>query len=347
MELETLVQVTRGNLVESRHLGALAVVDATGRLIYHIGNPDYVSYLRSSAKPLQVVAVLESGAADAFGLTEREIAIFNGSHSGEDFHTANVLGILQKLGLGPEALACGVHAPTHKETARRMELAGESPSVLHNNCSGKHAGMLALARHLGAPIQGYYRPDHPVQQRIIAVVADLTGMAPEEIALGVDGCGVPVFALPLRHAALGFARLADPRDLPPQRAQAARRIVHAMQTYPEMVGGSDRFDTDLMRQTAPRLFCKGGAEGYYCLGILPDEQAGRPVGVGLALKIVDGDQSGRARPVAVLEALRQLGVLSSADQSALARYQRADVRNHRDEIVGQVQARYRDASFNF
>ena len=335
-DFAVLVEVTRGSLVESRHLGALAIVDSSGRLLYQVGSADLVSYLRSSAKPLQAVAVLESGAAEHFGLTDREIAIFAGSHSGEPFHTATVAGILGKLGLRVEDLACGAHAPMHKDTARCLEAAGEPPSALHNNCSGKHAGMLALARHLEAPTQGYFLPGHPVQRRIIAVVAALCDTPETAIALGVDGCGVPVFGLALRQAAYGFARLADPRGLAPLRARAIQRMVGAMHGFPEMVAGTDRFDTDLLRQTAPRLICKGGAEGYYCLGLPPDIQAGRPLGLGLALKIADGDQSGRARPVAAIQALRLMGILSSQDETALAKYGRPEVRNHRSDVVGQV-----------
>jgi L-asparaginase II len=335
MDFETLVEVTRGSLVESRHLGALAVVTANGDLLYSCGDPGLITYLRSSAKPMQSVALVESGAADAFGLTDRELAVISSSHSGEEMHTACVAGILRKLGLEPQHLACGLHAPLHQPAAQRLAAAGQPVTVLHNNCSGKHAGMLALARHLGAPTEGYFRPGHPVQQRILSTVAALAGLDPTEIVVGVDGCGVPVFGMPLRNAAWAFARLADPGGLPPERAAAARRVVKAMQTYPEMVGGTERFDTDLMRQTAPRVFAKGGAEGYYALGVLP--LAGDwPDGVGMALKIADGDPLGRAHPVAVIEALRQLGVLTEEDLAALAKWRTGEARNHRGEVVGQV-----------
>jgi L-asparaginase II len=335
MDFETLVEVTRGPLVESRHLGAISVVDSTGKLLYSCGDPDLVTYLRSSAKPMQSVALVESGAADAFGLTDRELAVISSSHSGEDMHTDCVASILQKLNLGPQRLACGLHAPLHQPAARRLLESGQPFTVLHNNCSGKHAGMLALARHLGASTEGYFQPEHAVQRRILSTVCAFTGMAPADIVLGVDGCGVPVFGMPLRNAAWAFARLADPRALPPAMAMAARRVVTAMQTYPEMVGGTQRFDTDLMRQVAPRLFAKGGAEGYYALGILPPA-AGRMAGRGMTLKIADGDLMGRAIPVAVIEALRQLGTLVEEDLSALAIWRTSEARSHRGEVVGQV-----------
>jgi L-asparaginase II len=335
MDFETLVEVTRGPLVESRHLGALAIVDPTGELLYSCGDPALVTYLRSSAKPMQSVALVESGAADAFGLSDRELAVISSSHNGEEMHTACVAGILQKIGLGPEHLACGLHAPLHLPAARHLLEAGQPFTVLHNNCSGKHAGMLALARHLGVSTEGYFRPEHPVQQRILSTVSAFTSMAPADIVVGVDGCGVPVFGMPLRNAAWAFARLADPRTVPPALAAAARRVVTAMQTYPEMVGGTQRFDTELMQQAAPRLFAKGGAEGYHALGILPFT-GGRTDGLGMALKIADGDQVGRAMPVAVIEALRRLGVLTEADLTALAKWRTSEARNHRGEVVGQV-----------
>jgi L-asparaginase II len=335
MDFETLVEVTRGPLVESRHLGALAVVTAAGRLLYSCGDSDLRTFIRSSAKPMQSVALVESGAADAFGLTGRELAVISSSHNGEEMHTTCVAGILQKLSLGPELLACGLHAPLHEPAARRLAETGQAITVLHNNCSGKHAGMLALARHLGVPTEGYFRPDHPVQQRILATVAQLTGMDPAGIAIGVDGCGVPVFGMPLRAAAWAFARLADPSGLPSNLAAAARRVVRAMQTYPEMVGGTDRFDTELMRQTSPRLFAKGGAEGFYALGLLPP-LGGRVEGLGMALKIADGDQLGRARPAAVIETLRQLGALTGDDLAALSKWRTSEARNHRGEVVGEV-----------
>jgi L-asparaginase II len=339
MIFETLVEVTRGPLVESRHLGALAVVNATGELLHSCGDPGLTTYLRSSAKPMQSVALVESGAADAFGLTDRELAVISSSHNGEEMHVACVSGILQKLGLGPQHLACGLHAPLGQPAAQRLLAAGQPFTVLHNNCSGKHAGMLALARHLGAATEGYFRPEHPVQQRILAAVAVLSCMNPADVVIGVDGCGVPVFGMPLRNAAWAFARLADPRGLAAGWAEAARRVVRAMQTYPEMVGGAERLDTELMRQTAPRLFTKGGAEGYSAVGILP-QAVGRKEGLGLSLKIADGDQVGRSRPVAVMEALRQLGVLTEEDLAALARWRGSDSRNHRGEVVGQVRAAF-------
>lgn len=333
---DVLVEITRGSLVESCHLGVLAVTDASGRLLYRCGDPGLVAFLRSSAKPMQAAAVVESGAADAFGFTPAEIAISASSHNGEPFHTSTVAGMLAKLGLDTGDLSCGVHAPLHAPSAALLQQEGAEPCALHNNCSGKHAGMLALSRQLNVPTAGYHLPSHPVQERILAAVSEIAGLEPGAIARGIDGCGVPVFAMPVASAALAFARMADPRDLRAALAAACRRVVAAMQSHPEMVGGTGRFDTDLMRQTAPRVFCKGGAEGFYALGLLPDPAAGRPRGLGLALKVVDGDTQGRARPVAVVEALRQLGVLTDGDRQALSQWAAGASRNHRGDLVGEV-----------
>jgi L-asparaginase II len=340
MQFELLAEVTRGPLVESRHFGALAVVDSDGAPLHSVGDPGLVAYLRSSAKPLQATVMVASGAADAFGLTPAEIAVISASHRGEDFHTSAVTGILRKLGLDESALACGIDGPGDEATARRLIVAGEPVTALHCDCSGKHAGMLALALHMGAPIQGYYLPGHPVQRRILDAVASMCGMETDAIVLGVDGCGVPVFGLPLRSAALAFARLAEPSLLPPEWSAAAARVTAAMEAHPEMVAGTNRFDTDLMRQMAPRLFCKGGAEGYQAVGVHPNPAAGRPRGIGLAMKIADGDPKGRARHVAVLQALRDLRVLSGADEAALAEYGAPLVTNHRGEIVGYARAAF-------
>ncbi len=340
MQFELLAEVTRGQLVESRHFGALAVVDSEGTLLNSVGDPGLVAYLRSSAKPLQATVVVASGAADAFGLTPAEIAITAASHRGEDFHTAAVAGILKKLGLDANALACGIDGPGDEATARRLIAEGQPVSALHCDCSGKHSGMLALALHMGTPVQGYHLPGHPVQRRILDGVAGICGMDAGDIVRGVDGCGVPVFGMPLSAAALGFARLAEPARLPAEWSTAAARVTAAMESHPEMVAGTHRFDTDLMRQMAPRLFCKGGAEGYYALGLHPNPAAGRTRGIGVAMKIADGDPKGRARHVAVLQVLRDLGVLTAGDEAALAEYGAPLVTNHRGEIVGYARAAF-------
>jgi L-asparaginase II len=332
---EPLVEVRRGSIVESRHRGHVVAVDGRGRVHARLGEPETVTFLRSSSKPHQAVPLVLSGAADRFGFTPREIAVACGSHSGQDVHAETVAGMLRKIGLGEDALRCGVHEPFDQETARELRERGERPGILRNNCSGKHAGMLALALHLGADAGSYDHPENPVQQAILQTVAQFSGVRAEEIALGTDGCGVPVFGMPVRSMALMYARLvAPPADFDEPTRAACARIVEAMVTHPEMVGGTrERFDTEVMRAAAGRVVSKVGAEGVYTAGILPCERW--PGGLGLAFKIEDGEDR-RARPTVAIEALRQLGVLNADALEALAPYARFPVRNHRGDFVGEI-----------
>lgn len=331
-----LVNVTRGDLVECVHLGALAVVDADGRLLYCLGDPLFVTYPRSSAKPLQVLPFVESGGADHFGFDDRQLAIMCASHCGEEFHTANVQSILARIGLDRTALLCGLHPPINEAAAERLEQAGEKPTTLHSNCSGKHSGMLAMARFLGVAHGAYVDPLHPVQQRILAALSEFTDLAQDRITLASDGCTVPTFGMPLYNFALGLARLVQPDRWSPTRQAACRRIVRAMQTHPEMVSGTDRLDTDLMRVGGGSLICKGGAEGYMAMAILPS--AAFPLGAGIAFKVIDGDRSGRARAAASIAILHRLGVLKDTQVSALATYHHPSIKNMRGAVIGDVHA---------
>lgn len=337
---EPLVKVTRGGITESRHRGHIVAVDPDGNIVAHLGAPETVTYLRSSAKPHQAIPLIASGAADRFGFTEREVALACASHSGESIHTEVAASMLEKIGLSADALKCGVHEPFSQEVSRQLREKGEAPNVLQNNCSGKHAGMLALALHLGAPTETYDRPDNPVQLAIGRTVAQFSGVPMEDIAVGVDGCGVPVFGITIKAMALMYARLITPPDSFDDKIKGAcRRIVSAMSTYPELIGGSsDRLDTEIMRAAKGRLVSKVGAEGVYTVGVLPDEQWSR--GLGLALKIEDGDDH-RARPPVVIESLRQLGILADESLEAVARYAFFPVRNRRDEVVGEVTAEFK------
>ncbi len=301
---ETLVEVWRGGRVESEHRGAIAVVDANGRVLAHSGDVLVTSYLRSSAKPFQLLPLIESGAADRLGFTDRELAVIAGSHSGEPRHLEAVQSILNKIGIGDEALQCGLHAPFSPEAAKALRAANQNASVLHNNCSGKHAGMLAQAVDRGLSTADYLDPQHPVQIDIRHRLAQLADVAFDDIGVGVDGCSAPCFALPLKNAALAFARLAQQCVLSDSKDAALARVAQVMIDYPEMVAGEGRLDTDLMRATAGRLFSKGGAEGFHGIGVLA--QGDQPA-YGIAWKIGDGDGKRGGHP-AVIEALRQLGV---------------------------------------
>ncbi|WP_248926464.1 asparaginase [Paenibacillus hamazuiensis] len=303
-----VVHVLRGPVVESKHNGHIAVVDWQGRLLAHLGQYTHLTFARSTAKPLQSIPVVESGAAARTGMTQPEIALMCASHSGEPDHTEAARSILAKSGLTPDSLSCGVHEPWHRPTAEAMRLRGEKPTALHNNCSGKHAGMLALAACRGDSVAGYIRPEHPVQRRMRETVADMCGLSSEELAVGIDGCGVPVFGMPLWRLAYAFARLGRPDSLGPTRAEAAAAIVAAIRAYPRYIAGTGRFDTQLIEATRGRIVGKMGAEGVFALTV-PD------LGIGVAVKIEDGAE--RALYPTVVETLFQLGLLDEAEQKRL------------------------------
>jgi L-asparaginase II len=330
-----LVEVRRGPITESRHRGHIVAVDGTGHVVASLGAPETVTYLRSSAKPFQAIPLVASGAADRFGFTEKEIAIACASHNGEPMHTELALSILKKIGLEPSALKCGVHEPYSADEAKNLRERGEAPNVLHNNCSGKHAGMLALALHLGAPTETYDHANHSVQLAVHEIIARFSGVASEDLKVGVDGCGIPVFGLSVHAMALMYARLiAPPADFDDVTRRACQRIVAAMTGFPELIGGSkDRLDTEMMRATKGRVISKVGAEGVYTVGVLPGAEW--PSGLGLALKIEDGDDH-RARPTVVIESLRQLGVLSGESLANVSRYARFPIKNRRGDLVGEV-----------
>ena len=335
-----LVEVWRGPIIESRHSGHLIAVDGNGRCICSLGSPATVTYLRSSGKPFQTLPLVFSGAADRFGFSEQEVAIACGSHNGEPVHVETVRSMLRKIGLPETALKCGAHEPYSVEVARELIRRHEQPAAIQNNCSGKHAAMLALAKYLGAPIDTYDESANPVQQLILQTVSDFSQVPVSDVVLGTDGCGVPVFAIPVRAMALMYARLVSPPpDIPAKVRHACKRIINAMISFPVMIGGTkDRLDTELIRAGAGRLISKIGAEGVYTVGVLPSREW--PQGVGFALKIEDGDDR-RARPPAVIDALRQLGVLSETDLKKLSSYSPAIITNRRGDQVGEARAAFK------
>jgi L-asparaginase II len=334
-----LIEVWRGPIVESRHRGHLIAVDGAGKTVASLGSPETITYVRSSGKPFQTIPLIVSGAADRFGFTDQEIAIACGSHSGEPTHVATVQTMLGKIGLDESALKCGVHEPFSAEVARELARNAQAPGVLQNNCSGKHAGMLALARHVGAPTESYDDWHNPVQLAIAKTVSQFSDVPVDAMAIGIDGCGVPVFGISVRAMALMYARLvAPPQTFDAPTRNACQRITKAMIDYPEMIGGSkDRLDTELINAGCGRLISKIGAEGVYTVGVLPSKEW--PNGLGLALKIEDGDDH-RARPPAVIEALRQLNVLSESDLNALSAYAPTAITNRRGERVGEARAAF-------
>jgi L-asparaginase II len=333
----TLVEYTRGGIVESVHTGAIAVVDAQGRLVAAYGDPTAVTFLRSSAKPFQTLPLIESGAAEAFALPPREIALTCASHLGMDMHAETAASIQARIGASERDLLCGTHEVGDPATARRLILAGQAPTPNRHNCSGKHSGMLVQARHRDLPLADYINPRHPIQQTILATFAEMCGLSVDQVVVGVDGCSAPNFAVPLLNSALAFARLADPSSLPPRRANALRTVFYAMTAYPEMVRGPGGFDTEVMRRRPGLLVTKGGAEGYQGLAIVPGALRPGSPALGVALKIADG--SPRAVSLVALEVLRQLSLLAEADFDSLAEFDlapRATLHNWRGLAVGEA-----------
>jgi len=324
-----LVEITRADLVESFHSGAAAVVHAQGQLLEAWGDVQRPIYARSAIKPIQALPLIETGAADHFKLGEIEIALACASHSGERQHIDAVANWLGRVGLSSDDLECGSHSPLDVEAAESLICQGQSPSALHNNCSGKHAGFLTTALHLGDPVRGYVRADHPVQCRVKAALAEMTDSELDNAPMGIDGCGIPVIGLSLCAMALGMARLGRAEVLTGARADAAQKIVNAMIHEPFMVAGTHRICTDVIRATRGDAVIKTGAEGVFA-GVLPR------LGVGVAVKIDDG--SSGAAEVAIVSLLRYLKVLDKTVVEILAERLDPVVRNHAGVIVGKRHA---------
>ncbi|GMX62284.1 asparaginase [Paenibacillus elgii] len=331
-ENELLVEISRGSMTESVHRGHIAVVDHERKLLAYAGNPEFYTFTRSTAKLLQAIPLLEAGGSDRFELTPSETALLCASHGGEPEHAATALEILRKLGLDESALSCGPQEPMYKPAADAIKRERRDPGQLHNNCSGKHAGMLALAKLMNVPIQQYIAPEHPVQQKMLRTIADMCGVPPEKITLGTDGCGVPVFAVPLASLAFAYARLGRPDDLSPERAEACRAIIGAIRQAPFYVAGSERFDTRLAELTQGRIIGKMGAEGLYAATV-PEQ------GIGIAVKIEDGAE--RAIYPAAAETLLQLGLLNAEEAAQLAGFHQPAVNNRRGDQVGSVRTVFR------
>ena len=327
MTAEVLVKVSRGDMVESLHRGHVAVVNSKGELLYSLGNPQEVVYARSSMKPIQAIPIVETGAAEHYNFDHADLSLTCASHNGEDQHTNRVQSILDRAELGYSDLQCGTHNPRWPDTYEALIKANGEVTSIYNNCSGKHSGMLATAKHMNESISDYYKMDHPVQQRIMEAISDVTEVSKEDIAIGIDGCGVPVHGIPLHNLALGFAKLANPVQLSAKRQEAIHKITTAMMKAPEMVGGTERFCSDFMRVLDGRMFGKAGAEGVYCIG-------DKETGIGIAIKIEDGN--GRATSPAAVEVLSQLGLLTEHQKEQLAEYHHPTLKNARKEKIGEL-----------
>lgn len=326
-ESPIVVEVTRGGMVESIHRARACIVDAGGHVLARWGDIDAPVYPRSAIKALQAIPLVETGALDAFELTDSELALACSSHNGEIRHTRLVEAWIRRIGLTVEDYECGAQIPYDSDTAADLIRNGEAPSAFHNNCSGKHAGFLTTARHKGEPTRGYVRFDHPVQQRILGVMEQMTGQDLSRAPWGIDGCSIPTIGVPLGAIAYAMARIADPVDLPDARAAAVTRIAKAWKAHPHLIAGKDRFDTAMMQASGGRVLVKGGAEGVGCV-VLPKE------GIGIALKIEDG--GARAYEVAMAALIRSTNALTDEQWSRAAALLAAPITNRVGREVGVI-----------
>ncbi len=325
---EYIADVYRSNLVESRHRGDVAVVDPDGKLKYFSGNPDNQTYLRSAAKPFQILPVINSGAADFFNFTKQEIAVMSASHNGEEKHIKTIREILEKIEVSEEKLNCGIHDPYFKKAAHKLYLDGNKPTDIHNNCSGKHAALLALCKFKDWDLDNYLAKEHPVQQLMLTTISEVSDIKRTDIYLGEDGCGVVVFGLPVKKMAYAFARFANPDYLPNKYKEAAQRITKSINDHPDMIAGTKRFNTDLIEVVGDKLTGKIGAEGVFCFGLYN--------GPGVSVKVEDGNS--RALPPVVIDILKTLDYLTEEELSQLQRYVRPVVKNHHDHEVGYIKS---------
>lgn len=308
MDNPILVEVTRGGIVESRHRGALAVVDSEGSLVFSIGEIDTPIFPRSAVKALQALPLVESGIADKLKLSDAELALACSSHSGEEDHVATAASALAKAGRDVTCLECGAHWPLFDKAARGLAASGGTPSALHNNCSGKHAGFVCLAIGMGEDPKGYIGHDHKVMRKVSAALSETTGFDLSRAARGIDGCSIPTYAIPLRHLAHGFAKFGSGRHLGGDRAQAAAKLRAAVAANPRMIGGTERFDTVMTEVFKSRVFMKGGAEGVHCAA-LPE------LGFGIAVKMDDG--AGRAADTVMAAAINRYLPFMPAEKEAV------------------------------
>ena len=326
-----LVEVWRGPAVESVHRGAWVLADGSGAVLDGAGDWDTPIFPRSAIKALQALPLLESGAAGRYAFDDADVALACASHNGEPCHTERAAAILARLDLGPGALQCGAHPPGDPATDAALRARGERPSALHNNCSGKHAGFLALARQLAAPVERYLDVESPGQRAVRRAVGEMTGVDPAQLEFGIDGCSAPNWRMPLKGLATAFARLAEPGGLAPERAAACRRLADSVARNPVLIAGSHkRICTDLVRETAGRLFPKIGAEAVYVVGV-------RGADRGLALKLDDGGKRG-LHPL-LLALLGRLGLASAAELARLAGYREAVLSNYAGLEIGRVEVR--------
>lgn len=326
--MEPLSVVTRNDYIESIHYGFVCIVNSSGKVLYNLGNYHTKIFFRSSAKPIQVIPLIQSGGAAAFNLSPKEIAIACASHSGQKIHQDTVKEILQKLELNEITLHCGIMTPYSEEENKRLIAEGKPPSVFHCSCSGKHSAMLALAKFRGYNIDDYERITNPVQQEILKTIAEFTGEDANSIPIAIDGCGAPIYLLPIYKIALSYARLAMYSQKPESPYyNSCKTVFNSMAQYPVIVAGDYEFCTELMRVTTGKLIGKVGCEAVYCLGI-------KEGGLGICIKIVDGNE--RAVYPVVIQVLRELGILSNTEFKSLKPWYRQVLKNNLGEEIGEI-----------
>ncbi|MDQ0315862.1 asparaginase [Amorphus orientalis] len=322
-----LIEVTRGDLVESQHRGTVAIVGGGGALHLGLGATDLPVFPRSAVKIFQALPLVESGAADAFGLSDAELALACASHDGEEGHVACAHSILSKVGLDESALACGTQWPARGEDQDRIRRAGKEPSAAHNNCSGKHAGFLCACVHNGWPVEGYETRDHPLQRQIHDILEEMTGATLSDDVCAIDGCSIPTWAIPPERLALAFARAASGRDLSEQRMAALTRLRKACAAHPFEVDATGGFCTEVMTRFREKVYVKVGAEGVFCAA-LPDRK------LGVAIKIDDGGTRGSEAAMATV--LQALLAETEEDRAFLDRWARTPVETRRGVKAGTV-----------
>lgn len=322
---DILIKIYRGNLIENTYRGDISIVDKKGNPIFSVGDNKKIAYWRSAAKPIQALPVIYSGAADKYKLTDKEIAIMASSHNGEEKHIELIYNILVKIGLDEKALLCGILPHVHKPTAKYLHQNKIKISPVYNPCSGKHVAQLILCQYYGWTINDYYKLEHPVQQMILNVVAKMTKYPKEEIYLGIDNCGVPVFGLPIKNMSYAYTRIANWELLPLEYRQSAKRIFLSMIKYPEIVGGTGRFDTDLIRVSEGKLLAKSGADGVFCIGVRNEN------GIGITVKMESGNM--KFLPLVVVQILYQLKILPKEKLNQLKKHCPLWMKNYLNEKV--------------
>lgn len=327
MDNPILIEVMRGGVLESFHRGSVCAVNAKGEIIFSLGDPMQLCYPRSAMKFVQALPLVELGGIERFGLTTEEIAVTCGSHNGEADHLRVVRSILKKAGLEEHHLGCGAQYPTAKKDADALIKNSQSPGAIHNNCSGKHAGMLALCRLLNYPVEDYLNPEHPVQRLILTYVERIYEYPAEKMVCALDGCTAPIYSIPVYHQALCFRNLSDPDRFEPATAKAIRIITEAVSTYPFMVAGTKRYCTEMMQVTAPEVIGKTGAEGVFCMSFMNEK-------IGVCIKIDDGKMQPQYNVAQAL--LEASGKFTAEQMSTLHSYATSPLYNFNKLETGEI-----------